>query len=42
MERVTQVSETLQYYIGDDEPEFARGTAWQKPRYAQLTMSIDF
>ncbi|MDQ3270173.1 MAG: TonB-dependent receptor [Pseudomonadota bacterium] len=42
-ERVIEVNEELQENIGDGfNPEYYQGTGYQSPRYAQLTVSLDF
>ena len=41
-EVVTEVDEELEPDIGFRNPDYRRGTAYQSPRYAQLTVSLDF
>ncbi len=41
-ERVTEVDDELETDIGFINPEYRQGTSYQTPRYAQLTVSLNF
>ena len=41
-ERVLQVDETRESDIGDRNSNFLNPTGWQAPRFAQLTVALDF
>jgi hypothetical protein len=41
-ERVREIEERLQTSIGNQNPQYGLGTAYQSPRYAQLTVKLDF
>jgi hypothetical protein len=41
-ERVTEVNENYQTAIGNVNAEYGMATDWQSPRYATLTLNLDF
>jgi hypothetical protein len=41
-QRVIEVDDELETDIGFINPEYRQGTSYQTPRYAQLTVTVDF
>jgi len=41
-EKVREVDDELESDIGFINPEYGQGTSYQTPRYAQLTVSVNF